>query len=58
MLKGYYPCSEDGAVYLAGIVLSITHGDYNRTMHSPEFVKYVFMHVIDIVTVLSYCVEL
>ena len=52
LLKGYHPCSEDGAVYLAGIVLSITHGDYNPAMHSAEFLKcvnsimYSYNHVI------------
>jgi len=39
VLNGYYPSSEDAAIYLAGILLAITHGDYNKAMHTTEFLK-------------------
>ncbi|XP_065906674.1 krev interaction trapped protein 1-like [Dysidea avara] len=39
VLNSYYPCSEDAAIYLAGILLSITHGDYNKALHTTDFLK-------------------
>ena len=42
VLKGYCPSSEDAAIYLAGILLYISHGDYNKAMHTTEFLKYKF----------------
>lgn len=32
---GDYPCTEDQAIYLAGINLQIVQGDYNEAIHQP-----------------------
>lgn len=46
ILSGYYPCSEDDALYLAGLTMQLEYGDHNPDIHRLGFLKDKLEHIL------------
>eukprot|EP00731_Ephydatia_muelleri_P031926 Em0023g433a len=46
ILSGYYPCSEDDALYLAGLTMQLEYGDHSPEIHRLGFLKDKLEHIL------------